>query len=812
MPQIEAHILDPSGVARQGWPVSMGVPFAKGELKSARNVRVLDAKGRELPSYADVRAAWPDGSIKWVLVDFQTDIGPMERRRFCVAFGPRVRRKAPPVAVRVAHREGEVEVDTGAIRVTLGTRGRRLFRQVARGGRDHFVPGDQGEFTAADAEGKVYRSRIGCAYVEEENPLKAVVKAQGGFFAEDGAQRIDHSLQLMSWIVRVYAYAGRPFLRVYHTFVHDQPAPFVHLRSLRASLFLTETGPKRVFFGARVGTFSSGHVSEEGERVAVTQPRPNFHFITRGAGERQVHRMNANGWVHVAGEATGVTVKLRRPFHAYPKAIATDGHVIDLDLYPALSPEDAADTGAGRNYVEVLDDRPAALHVGPLKVPQGMARTHEVFLSFGPPRADEREADAECIAFEQPLLPALPSERYARSGALGAMAPYLEDHWPLEQRLREMCSLPDGAGILNEGDNGVRLATVEGQARTLTTDNVAYDISRSLVRTFMRTGHQMTFWAAEAGVHHLIDVDTVHASAEHPEWVGGPHMQWAQNHHYRTTDEVEQMRPVTSHTWIGGLLDFYFLTGYRRAWEVACQTAEFCRVNAPVQWLETLTPEAKARVLDYEQKWTYSTRVAGWPLVAMGQMYEVTREEKFLGPMRRLVGLFVRWQDEGGKWRDQTGSFNRGSKPFMIASILQGLQKYCENFGDRRALDALLKGARHVATELRTVEGVMYYTEGPHSDRAHSSDIMMLGPMAFAFEKGGDPDVLDAAYRHFRWMVDGKQCPTYTHKDVFAFLPLALKLRLLEDYRGVDVKKRIPRKKRSPQRTQRTRRKARRRS
>lgn len=791
MPQIEAHILDPSGVARQAWPVSTGVPFAKGELKSARNVRALDAKGKELPSHADVRATWPDGSVKWVLMDFQTDIGPMERRHFAVDFGPRVRRKAVDAPVRVTHRDGEIEIDTGAIRVALGTQGGRLFRRVLSGGHEHLSSGGGGEFAATDADGKVYRSQIACAYVEEENPLKVVVKAQGGFVGEDGAR-------LMSWVVRVHAYAGKPFLRVYHTFIHDQPAAFVHLKSLRASLFLAETGPKRVFFGARVGTFSSGHTGQEGERITVTQPKPNFHFVTRGSGERQVHRMNANGWAHVAGAATGVTVKLRRPFHSYPKAIATDGQVIDLDLYPALSPEDVADTGVGRNYTDVLEDKSALLYVGPLKVPQGMARTHEVFLGFGPQKTDERHADAECIAFEQPLLPVLPSAWYAKSGALGAMAPYLEDHWPLEQRFREMCALPDGTGILNEGDNGVRLATIDGQLRTLTTDNVAYDISRSLVRTFIRTGHQMTFWAAEAGVHHLIDVDTVHANTEHPEWVGGPHMQWSQNHHYRTTDEVEQMRPVTSHTWIGGLLDFYFLTGYRRAWDVACQTAEFCRVNAPVQWLETMTPEAKARVLDYEQKWSYSTRVAGWPLVAMGQMYEVTREEKFLAPMRKLLDLFVMWQDEQGKWRDQTGSFNRGSKPFMISSILQGLQKYYENFGDRRALNALVKGARHVATELKTVEGLLYYTEGPHSDRAHSSDIMELGPMAFVFEKEGDPEVLDAAYRFFRWMVDGKQCSTYTHKDAFAFMPLALRLGLLEDYRGVDVRKHIPKKKRSP--------------
>ena len=248
---IPMHIADPSGVARQAWPMSWGVPFSEGQLKSDRNLRVLDAKGKELPSYADARATWPDGSVKWALVDFQTDIGPMERRHFEIDFGQRVKRKPPAESVRVTRRDGEIEIDTGAIRATLGTGGNRLFRQVVRGGRDHFVSGDAGDFTATDGDGKVFRSRIACAYVEEENPLRVVVKAQGGFFERDGTQ-------LMSWVVRVTAFAGKPFLRVHHTFIHDQSATFVHLKELRMSLFLTETGPKRAFFGARVGTSAPG--------------------------------------------------------------------------------------------------------------------------------------------------------------------------------------------------------------------------------------------------------------------------------------------------------------------------------------------------------------------------------------------------------------------------------------------------------------------------------------------------------------------------------------------------------------------------
>ena len=66
-----------------------------------------------------------------------------------------------------------------------------------------------------------------------------------------------------------------------------------------------------------------------------------------------------------------------------------------------------------------------------------------------------------------------------------------------------------------------------------------------------------------------MDVDTCHHQTEHPDWIGGPYFERSQNHHYADTSERQLSGPHTSHTWLGSLLDFYFLTGYQRAKEVA---------------------------------------------------------------------------------------------------------------------------------------------------------------------------------------------------------------------------------------------------
>ena len=70
---IELSILEPLGIDRPDYPVTMGVPFPQGALRSKANLRV-EAGGKERPLQTRTMLAWPDGSVKWVLLDFQTDL------------------------------------------------------------------------------------------------------------------------------------------------------------------------------------------------------------------------------------------------------------------------------------------------------------------------------------------------------------------------------------------------------------------------------------------------------------------------------------------------------------------------------------------------------------------------------------------------------------------------------------------------------------------------------------------------------------------------------------------------------------------
>ena len=71
---VQITVDEPSGVARKGWPVTSGVPLAEGALPEGAAVALYSADGGPIPLQTEVLARWPDGSARWLLLDFQLDL------------------------------------------------------------------------------------------------------------------------------------------------------------------------------------------------------------------------------------------------------------------------------------------------------------------------------------------------------------------------------------------------------------------------------------------------------------------------------------------------------------------------------------------------------------------------------------------------------------------------------------------------------------------------------------------------------------------------------------------------------------------
>ena len=82
-----AYISDPLKLSRNTFPASGGIPFAEGELASIDDVNITDKDGAAIPFQAKPTAYWPDGSIKWLLVDLQADVDQTGEKEIFVEYG-----------------------------------------------------------------------------------------------------------------------------------------------------------------------------------------------------------------------------------------------------------------------------------------------------------------------------------------------------------------------------------------------------------------------------------------------------------------------------------------------------------------------------------------------------------------------------------------------------------------------------------------------------------------------------------------------------------------------------------------------------
>ena len=67
--------------------VSAGLPFAKGALRDAGTLTLGDASGRPVALQTRVLSKWPDGSARWVLVDFPVGLADSTTSTFTLSTG-----------------------------------------------------------------------------------------------------------------------------------------------------------------------------------------------------------------------------------------------------------------------------------------------------------------------------------------------------------------------------------------------------------------------------------------------------------------------------------------------------------------------------------------------------------------------------------------------------------------------------------------------------------------------------------------------------------------------------------------------------
>lgn len=580
-PELFVDVEDPAGLARRGWPVSAGVPFPQGALVDISHLRLRSvAKATQAQALqARVLSRWPDGSVRWALIDWRVDLSAGERRRYALEIAEPSTRSS---GIEVAETTENVTVDTGVLRFSIPKSHFSVAEDVHLHGK-LVQPAGVDAFMNIEAQQRGAAAPTGVE-IHENGPLRVRIAVRGSYNGD------------FRYVTRIDAFAGQSFIRVLHSFENRSARPQTSVRQIAIDVPLAFGGGAPTYrFGREGETPLAGDLTET--PIVVLQ-EDNHHLRSNGA----VQTGRSAGWIEARDDASGIVIASRFLWQEYPQSVHLTASRMRLNLWAP----------------EVL----------PAAVGAGMAKTHEVALAW---LGNEPLSPEELAGIIDPLVghvnPTWVVATKALPNSLAASdttAAFLDEVRAGFQRYRENadreawddwggldCKQMSGErqrsgfyGMLNWGDwNFPWYRDMVNGCETW--GNLEYDTTQVFALAYAVTGDREFHTAMTAAARHFMDVDRIHAAPASCDCVGMTHPRVA--HH----SSFELGAPDLGYTWTEGLVSYFHLTGDERALDAVRGIADYLVRRTPAEGAN-LTP----------RQW-------GWPQIALVAAYEVTGDVRY---------------------------------------------------------------------------------------------------------------------------------------------------------------------------------------
>ncbi len=240
--------------------ITWGVPWKKGVLRRDEVLTLCGPEGENIAMQTWNTAFWPDGSVKWTAhaASFMDNF-----EGYHVAKNSRhvlVKKEADDEKLRLVHRDDSIEVYTGKLVCEIGMSGTDIIRTIkvngkllCSGSRLVCVMEErnmtQGGRTYKEED---YYSEIDSVKVEQEGPVRCVIRAEGKHALSGGSRR------WIPFIIRMYFYVGQDSVRMVYTSFYDGNPHMEFIKGLGIRLALPLEGElynRHVRLGGDIGFF-----------------------------------------------------------------------------------------------------------------------------------------------------------------------------------------------------------------------------------------------------------------------------------------------------------------------------------------------------------------------------------------------------------------------------------------------------------------------------------------------------------------------------------------------------------------------------
>lgn len=614
---IRFHASEPFPRRRE--PVTCGLPWPRGAVRSASQLRLVGPGGRFETVQTRVLDRWPDGSIRWCLIDFMaTTDGDNGYRVEAVGLASGSENESD--------QPGEVPLtgDIACGALWAGPGGRAVVFQVRIDEQappsevaltvtfDGRPPTPLPPFVTYLLERGPVRTRIGFRSAVPLGGL--VVSGHADFFAESPVARMQLTLRNThpaahpggNWDL---GNPGSLYLRDVTVAVGLPPAAapaVVRCSPERGRPFAEYHDTVGVHQESSGGANWKHHTHLNRDRVVPHRFR-GYRLTTLG-GATEGLRATPILTAERGGRLVGVTMP--HFWENFPKAVEADVDGVLLHLFPAQS--------------------------GPHELQGGEQKTHVFYLAFG----KDAVTDEPLAWCRSPLIVHADPEWYAATGAVPYLTPATTDPNATYRELADQAidgpdtfftkrETIDEYGWRNFGDVYAdhEAAFHAGPTALVSHYNNQFDVVRGCGVQFLRSADPRWWDLFLPAADHTCDIDVYHTERDKPAYNGG--LFW-QTFHYndadtgthrsyprslrgpgfqlpgrdlgvmgRTGQEIRQLvargvggGPGASHNYNQGLMLAYFLTGNPVYRETAVGLAEFViRMDVPRTLFRALSGE-----------------------------------------------------------------------------------------------------------------------------------------------------------------------------------------------------------------------------
>ncbi len=565
---------------------------------------------------------------------------------------------------------------------------------------------NEGGVVLTDKSGKQFSALLekpGEIVIEEKGPMRSVIKIRGVLKSRDGSyfapsvhstafdQPYQHSF--VYYNCRLHFYNDQDYVKVFFTLENNgangRTNPEQYFAPIQAVYFDSVNLSLRTAADAAVELHSENtsaqlnsddvftlyqdwHENLTDSKKDTLEPgfadgifyisQKNTAEISRG----QTHP----GWIDVKNsQGENIAIAIRHFWQNFPKKITVKPGEIAIGLWPS---EGYYPYCTSADYPDSRYDmycREAGKDGGVYLFDAGRHKTYEMAFRFY--HGSDNNASARLSAFlEAPLMAVAPPEWYVKTRALGMIGPgdtaspdpeINEAMQRFEQHQRAMVYEKDsenGKTILNLKTANPPYWEYSMQNRFFNWMNFGdltwsgqapaalhYDWPYSMLLHFIRTGGRNFFKAGTEMTKHRYDTDQYHGSRSGGNDKAISHMAFYESsgHGDPTLHSVHPSKvSFHSHTWNGGLLLYYLLTGDKKAWEAAEENGQAAISHYGTGGLFDADIQRPAR---------HETRMETWAMLNLIHLYRVSGNSEYIRIAKNIAKnrMLVREQAAGGK-------------------------------------------------------------------------------------------------------------------------------------------------------------------